>query len=75
MIRRSPWERAVYAIRKRIRENRIWWLIAAGLALAGAALALSIGQNWDRIQTYGPQGYEPKDVQRQQYEERKERPQ
>jgi len=75
MIRRSPWERAVYAIRKRIRENRIWWLIAAGLALAGAALALSIGQNWDRIQTYGPQVYEPKDVQRQQYEERKERPQ
>lgn len=72
MARRTPWARAVYAIRKGIRKNRIWWFIAAGLALAGAALALSIGQNWHRIQTYGPQGYEPKDLPRQQYEEQKQ---
>jgi CBS domain-containing protein len=73
MVRRTPWARAVYAIRRSIRENRVWWAIAVGLALAGAALALSIGQNWHRIQTYGPGDYEPKDIQRQQYEEQKER--
>ena len=75
MARRTLWSRAVYGIRRRIRKNRVWWLIAAGLALAGAALALSIGQNWHRIQTYGPQDYEPKDLSRQQHEEQKQRSQ
>lgn len=72
MTRRTAWARAVYGIRRGIRKNRVWWVIAAGLALAGAALALSIGQNWQRIQTYGPRDYEPKDLSRQQHEEQKQ---
>jgi len=75
MIRRNPWKRMVFAVRKWIRENQLWWFLAVGLALAGAVLALAIGRNWRGFQTYQPQDYEPKDLPRQQYEESKEKAQ
>jgi len=71
MVRRSAWTRTVYAIRKRIRENRMWWLMAAGLAVAGALLALAIGRSWLGFQTYEMKDYEPKDLSREQYLEQK----
>jgi hypothetical protein len=71
MARRNQWKRMLFGVRKRIRENKLWWFLAVGLALAGAALALAIGQNWSGFQTYQPKDYEPKDLPRQQYEEQK----
>jgi CBS domain-containing protein len=71
MGRRNAWTRTVYAIRRGVRENRLWWLMALGLAVAGAVLALAIGQSWLGFQTYQPRDYEPKDLPRQQYEEQK----
>ncbi len=73
MARRRAWERMVYAVRKRVRENRLWWFLAVGLALAGAVLALATSRTWLGFQTYQPKDYEPKDLPRQQYEEQKER--
>jgi CBS domain-containing protein len=69
MARRRAWERMVYAFRKRVRENELWWFLAVGLALAGAVLALVMSRSWSVLQTYQPQDYEPKDLSRQQYEE------
>lgn len=71
--RRNLWRRIVHAIRNGIRENRLWWLGALALALAGAVLALAIGGNWNRIQTYQLRVYEPKDLSRQQYLEQQQR--
>jgi CBS domain protein len=73
MARRRAWERMVYAFRKRVRENELWWFLAVGLALAGAVLALVMGRSWSVLQTYQPHDYEPKDLPRQQYEEQKEK--
>jgi hypothetical protein len=72
MARRNPWKRAVYAIRKWIRENRLWFFIALGLAVAGTAAALFLGRFWVEMETYQLKDYEPKDLPRQQYQERKE---
>jgi hypothetical protein len=69
MARRRPWHRMVHATRRLVRENRMWWLLAVGLAVAGAALALTIGRSWHRIETYQLKDYEPKDLQRQHYQE------
>jgi predicted transcriptional regulator len=74
MVGRNRWKRMLFGVRKRIRENKFWWFLAVGLALAGAALALVIGQNWSGFQTYQPKDYEPKDLPRQQYEEQKQQP-
>ncbi len=71
MVRRNPWKRMLFEVRKQIRENERWWFLAAGLGLAGALLALAIGKSWIGFQTYQPKDYEPKDLQRQQYEELK----
>jgi predicted transcriptional regulator len=71
MVRRNPWKRMMFAIQRWIRENRLWWFLAMGLALAGAVLALAIGRSWLGFQTYQPREYEPKDIPRQQYEEEK----
>lgn len=71
MARRRAWKRMVYAARKRVRENRLWWFLAVGLALAGAVLALAMSRSWLGFQTYQPKGYEPKDLTRQQHEEQK----
>lgn len=73
MVRRRAWKRMVYAVRKRVRENRLWWFLAVGLALAGAVLALAMSRTWRGFQTYQPKDYEPKDLPRQQYEEQRER--
>lgn len=73
MARRRAWDRMVYAVRKRVRENRLWWFLAVGLALAGAVLALALGRSWLGFQNYQPKDYEPKDLPRQQHEEQKER--
>jgi predicted transcriptional regulator len=73
MTRRNPWKRAVYAIRKWIRENRIWVFIALGLAVAGTAAALFLGRFLVGMETYQPKDYEPKDIPRQQYQEQKEK--
>ena len=73
MVGRRAWTRMVHAVRKRIRENRPWWLLAVGLALAGAVLALAMSRSWRGFQTYQPHDYEPKDIPRQQYEEQKEK--
>lgn len=75
MVRRRAWKRMVSAVRRRIRENEIWWFLAVGLALAGSVLALAMSQSWLGFQTYQPHGYEPKDIPRQQYEESKEKAQ
>jgi len=72
MVRRSSWNRTVYAVRRRIEENRPWWYLAVGLALAGALLALAIGRSWLGFQTYQLQDYEPKDIPRQEYQKQKE---
>lgn len=71
MARRNVWKRMVREARQRIRENRLWWLLAVGLAAAGAVFAIAVGRSWLGFQTYQPQDYEPKDFQRQQYEEEK----
>jgi len=73
MVGRRAWKRMVHAVRKRIRENELWWFLAVGLALAGAVLALAMSRSWLGFQTYQPKDYEPKDLPRQQYEEQKER--
>ena len=73
MVRRNPWKRTVFAVRKWIRENELWWFLALGLGLVGALLALAIGRSWLGFQTYQPKDYEPKDLPRQQYEESKEK--
>lgn len=70
MVRRRAWTRMVFAARRQIRENELWWFLAAGLAVAGSLLALAVSQSWLGFQTYQPRNYEPKDMQRQQYEER-----
>ena len=75
MVKRSPWDRMVHAIRKWIRENQLWWFLAVGLALTGAVLSLAIGRSWLGFQTYQPQDYEPKDLSRQEYEASKEKAQ
>jgi hypothetical protein len=74
MARRSSWNRMVYTVGKWIRKNRLWWFLAVGLALAGAVLALTIGRSWHVLQLQQPQSYEPKDLQRRQYEEQKQQP-
>ena len=74
MARRSSWNRLVYTAGKWIRKNRLWWFLAVGLALAGAVLALTIGRSWHMLQMHQPQSYEPKDLQRQHYEEQKQQP-
>ncbi|MBI5777121.1 MAG: CBS domain-containing protein, partial [Nitrospirae bacterium] len=73
MARRRAWKRMVHEVRKRIRENRLWFFLAVGLALAGAVLALAMSRSWLGFQTYQPKDYEPKDLPRQQYEEQKNR--
>lgn len=73
MVQRDPWSRAVHEIRRKVRQNRTWWFLAAVLALAGAVLALAIGRSWLGFRTYEPKDYEPKDIPRQQYLEQKER--
>lgn len=75
IVRRSPWKRMVYTARKQIRENRTWWVLAAGLAVAGALLALAIGRSWLGFQTYELKDYEPKDLSREQYLEQKQQSQ
>ncbi len=75
MVRRRPWKRLVHAVRKQFQENRIWVLLAVGLAVAGALLALAIGRSWLGFQTYDPIHYEPKDLSREQYLEEKKQPQ
>ena len=72
MVRRSSWNRTVYAVRRRIDVNRPWWFLAVGLALAGAILALAIGRSWLGFQTYQPKDYEPKDIPRQEYQKQQE---
>lgn len=72
MARRRAWNRIVHKVRMRVRENQLWWVLAVGLALAGAVLALAMSRSWLGFQTYQPKGYEPKDLPRQQYEEQKE---
>jgi hypothetical protein len=74
MARRSSWNRMVYAAGKWIRNNLLLWLLALGIALTGAVLALTIGRSWHVLQTHQPQSYEPKDLQRQRYEEQKQQP-
>lgn len=71
MARRGAWKRVAYEVRKRIRENELWWFLAVGLALAGAVLALAMSRSWLGFQTYQPKDYEPKDLTRQQHEEQK----
>lgn len=73
MARRRVWDRMVYTVRKRVRENQLWWFLAVGLALAGAVLALALGRSWLGFQNYQPKDYEPKDLPRQQHEEQIER--
>lgn len=73
MARRRAWKRMVHEVRKRMRENRLWFFLAVGLALAGAVLALAMSRSWLGFQTYQPKDYEPKDLPRQQYEEQKNR--
>jgi len=73
MVQRDPWTRAAHEIQRMVRQNRIWWFLAVGLALAGAVLALAIGRSWLGFRTYEPKNYEPKDIPRQQYMEQKER--
>ncbi len=75
MVRRSAWGRMLYTIRKRVRENRPWVFLAVGLALAGALLALAVGQSWLGFQNYELKQYEPKDLSREQYLEQKHRSQ
>lgn len=75
MARRRAWERMVHEVRRRVRENRLWWFLAVGLALAGAVLALALGRSWLGFQNYQPKDYEPKDLPRQQYEESKKKAQ
>jgi hypothetical protein len=70
---RNLWRRMVSAVRTGIRENWLWWFMALGLGLVGAALAAVIGGNWDRMRTYQLRDYEPKDLSRQQYLEQLER--
>ena len=72
MARRNLWTRTDHAIRTWSHENRLWWVLAVGLALAGAVLALAIGRSWLGFQTYQPKDYEPKDLSRQQYNEQKQ---
>lgn len=73
MAKRDPWRRFLYTLRKRYRENRVWLLLAVGLALAGAVLALAAGRSWLGFQTYELKDYEPKDIPRQEYMEQKEK--
>jgi signal-transduction protein with cAMP-binding, CBS, and nucleotidyltransferase domain len=46
MARRSWLKRLTYAALGLIEDNRTWILLAVGLALAGAALALILGLSW-----------------------------
>ncbi len=46
MARRSWLKRLTYAAIGLIENNRTWFLLAAGLALAGAALAFLLGLSW-----------------------------
>lgn len=71
--RRSLWRRMVHAIWHGIRANRLRWLAALGLALAGAALAFALAGTWDRFRSYQPRDYEPKDLSRQRYLEQQGR--
>lgn len=73
MARRRAWKRMVHEARMQVLENRLWWFLAVGLALAGAVLALAMSRSWLGFQTYQPKDYEPKDLPRQQYEEQKNR--
>lgn len=73
MARRNSWRRIGHRIRQGIRENRLWWLAALGLALAGAVVAFAVGGTWDRFRSYQPRDYEPKDLPRQQYLEQQQR--
>jgi predicted transcriptional regulator len=72
MVRRNPWRRLLHGIQRRLRENRIWLLLAVGLALAGAVLALAVARSWLGFQTYELKGYHPKDLSREQYLKEKE---
>ncbi len=72
MARRHWVKRLAYAALGLIEDNRTWFFLAVGLALAGAALALLLGRSWRGFETYQP-GYEPKDAPRLQYEESKEK--
>lgn len=73
MAKRGRLKRLTYAAIGLIDNNRTWFFLAVGLALAGAALALILGRSWRGFQTYEPKHYEPKDAQRQHYEESKEK--
>ena len=73
MARRGWTKRFVYAAVGLIEDNRTWIFLAVGLALAGAALALFLGRSLRGFQTYEPKHYEPKDTQRQLYEESREK--
>jgi len=75
MVRRRAWKRMLHAVRVQFRENRTWLLLAAGLAVAGALLALAIGRSWLGFQRYELKGYEPKDLSREQYLEQKQQSQ
>lgn len=73
MARRRWWKRAMHAVENWLRDNQSWFFLAVTLALAGAALALLVSRSWRGFQTYEMKHYEPKDTQRQQHEEDKER--
>lgn len=73
MVRRNPWKRFIHKARTQIRENRVWWMLALGLALAGAVLAIGAGRSWLGFQTYELKDYEPKDLSRERYLKQQER--
>jgi len=72
MARRHGLKRLLYAAIGLFQDNRAWFLLLLGLALAGAALALMLGRSWLGLGTY-QQGFEPKDELRQRHEEAKEK--
>jgi hypothetical protein len=72
MARRHWLKRLIYGVIGLIEDNRAWFILLLGLALAAAALAFVLGRSWLGLQTYQP-GYEPKDELRQRHEESREK--